>query len=263
MNITLIIATYNWPEALSLSLSKMNEQTSLPAEIIIADDGSDYRTKKVVDDFRAISSIPIIHLWHDDSGFRKTIILNRAISKASFKYIIQIDGDVVPSSKYFIEDHIRVAEKGCYIRGTRVSLNSKESTELLNKKKLGFTSVLQLALRQPVNMIRINPMLSPLFFRKEMSGRKVKGCNMAFWRDDLIKVNGYNSDLTGWGHEDEDISSRLVNLGVMKKIIKTTSVVYHIYHKEVSREEEFRHTEALKFVRDNGVIKASNGIKEL
>ena len=109
ITISLIIATYNWPEALRLCLDSILRQTILPSEIIIADDGSDERTTKLIHEFTQNASFPIFHEWHEDRGFRKTIVLNKAISKASSSYIIQIDGDIIASPN-FIEDHAKASD---------------------------------------------------------------------------------------------------------------------------------------------------------
>ena len=87
---SLIIATYNWPEALNLVLLSIQKQTILPNEIIIADDGSSSKTQMLIADFQKIFSIPLIHVWHEDKGFRLAKIRNKAIKIANFSYIIQI-----------------------------------------------------------------------------------------------------------------------------------------------------------------------------
>ena len=43
---------------------------------------------------------------------------------------------------------------------------------------------------------------------------------MAFWKEDLLKVNGYNEAITGWGSEDHELVCRLINNGVRKRTIK-------------------------------------------
>ena len=152
ITISLIIATYNWPEALRLCLDSILRQTILPSEIIIADDGSDERTTKLIHEFTQNASFPIFHEWHEDRGFRKTIVLNKAISKASSSYIIQIDGDIIASPN-FIEDHVYMAEEGCFIRGTRANLNVRATTSLLDKGKLSIINKLQLIMKQPTNAL--------------------------------------------------------------------------------------------------------------
>lgn len=262
ITISLIIATYNWPEALQLCLNSILRQTILPSEIIIADDGSDERTARLIQNFTQKSPFPIFHEWHEDKGFRKTIILNKAIKKASGSYIVQIDGDIIVDC-HFIADHVRAAEKGCFIRGTRASLSPQATASMLAKGRLSIADKIQLAVKQPINTLRLYPIFAQLATRKEQSGRRVKGCNMSFWKEDLIAVNGYDNDLQGWGHEDEELSWRLVNLGVQKKIIKFSAIAYHLYHKQLSRKEEAIHREVTRKAKEEKVTKTNNGIERI
>jgi glycosyltransferase involved in cell wall biosynthesis len=93
--ISILLATYNWPQALKLCLESLATQTDRHFEIIIADDGSTESTKQVIEAFKASTSIPIEHLWQEDQGFRKTIILNRAIEAAHGDYLVFLDGDCI------------------------------------------------------------------------------------------------------------------------------------------------------------------------
>lgn len=258
--VSLIIATYNWPEALELCLNSILNQKVLPSEVIIADDGSDERTAKIIKKFTT-SLFPIHHIWHEDKGFRKTIILNKAISRASFPYIIQIDGDII-ANPHFIEDHLNMAEKGCFIRGTRAMLSPKVTNHIFKNSRLTILEKIQLIIKQPANALRLHPFIAKMIIRKELSGKRVKGCNMSFWKDDLIAINGYDNTLQGWGHEDEELSWRLVNLGRQKKIIKFSAIAYHIYHQYLSRKDEPYHLSFLQNIQENQIIRTCNGLKE-
>ena len=95
MKTSLIIATYNWPEALELVLLSVLQQSKFPDEIIIADDGSTNETKQIIELYTKKFHIVLKHIWQADSGFQKTSILNKGIAIANSDYIIQIDGDIV------------------------------------------------------------------------------------------------------------------------------------------------------------------------
>lgn len=260
--VSLIISTYNWPEALKLCLNSILRQTVLPSEVIISDDGSDERTAELIRYFAKKAPFPILHEWHEDRGFRKTIILNKTILRSSYPYIIQIDGDVFVDP-HFIEDHLDMAEEGCFIRGTRALLTAHMTKHLLSGSKLPFVTKLLIGLTQPTNALRLPLFLAHLVARRESSGRRVKGCNMAFWKKDLINVNGYDNTLQGWGHEDEELSWRLVNSGIRKKIVKFSAIAYHLFHKWLPRDEELRHVQCLNMVREKRISQALNGLKEL
>ncbi len=255
---TILVSTYNWPEALELSLASMLKQTVLPHEIVIADDGSTDNTRKLIEQIRENTPVPIIHVWHEDHGFRKTIILNKAIACASGDYILQVDGDAI-LSPHFVSDHLELAERNYFVCGSRVKLTPHLTKRLLashalvvNEWDLPFTFML-------------NSFRSRLLrrFLAERYARKIdhlRGCNMAFWRDDLMKVNGYNEDLMQWGHEDGEIAFRLHYAGVKKKALKMGGNVYHLYHEESSRSNEQRHLNELERVKQEHISWCTNGL---
>src|SRR6187402_301013 len=121
MKTALLIATYNWPQALHLVLKSAMAQSVLPDEILIADDGSKEETKELIAQFQKDSPIPIRHFWQEDKGFRKSKILNKSVADSTSQYIIQVDGDCIMHPK-FVEDHKNAAEKGVYLYGSRVNI---------------------------------------------------------------------------------------------------------------------------------------------
>src|SRR6476620_10995763 len=118
---SLLIATYNWPEALNLVLTSALAQTQLPDEILIADDGSRAETKALIDQFQKNSPIPIQHFWQEDKGFRKSKILNKSVAATHSEYIIQVDGDCIMHPE-FVKDHCRAAQHNVYLYGSRVNI---------------------------------------------------------------------------------------------------------------------------------------------
>ena len=52
MKTTLIISTYNRPEALSVCLDSVRFQTVMPDEVIVGDDGSTSETKDLIESFK-------------------------------------------------------------------------------------------------------------------------------------------------------------------------------------------------------------------
>jgi glycosyltransferase involved in cell wall biosynthesis len=257
-SITLLISTYNWETALELCLLSVCNQTKLPNEVVIADDGSSIETKKIIDLFR--DRLNIIHIWHEDKGFRLAEIRNKAIVASSSEYIIQIDGDII-LNKNFIADHNDFAKIGTYVRGTRTILNEDFSKELLLKKRISF-SILSKGITLRENAIRIK-LLSNLFDKKKLDYRNALGCNMAFWRKDLIDVNGYSNNLCGWGHEDEELCSRLINSNIYRRKLKYSAITYHIYHPERKKDKENLHLKEITKAIDLKITWAENGIKEL
>ncbi|WP_420151828.1 glycosyltransferase family 2 protein [Spirosoma sp.] len=236
ISVALVIATYNWPEALKLVLESVLQQQVLPDEVIIADDGSDYSTKALIDDFKVNFPVPLKHFWHEDNGFQKTLILNLAIAGTTCDYIVQVDGDIV-LHRNFIKDHIRTAERGYYIRGSRVMLSEQRSKQELKSGLFQGVSIFSQGIRNRINMLRI-PVLAPFFVKKSKRSDNVSGCNCAFWHDDFVRVNGYNNEIKGWGHEDIELAARFINLGLSQKKIKMMAVCYHLHHPFHDRKRE-------------------------
>ncbi len=231
MNCTLIICTYNWPEALSLVLSSIASQSVLPNEIIVADDGSDESTAKVIEEISNQISTPIIHSWQEDDGCRIPHSRNRAIAKSNYEYIIMIDGDTV-LHKDFIKDHKRFAQEGLYIQGSRVLLQSEFTSSLIKKNLFKKPSFYLEHAKNKINMLRL-PLLTKLMsYFKSQNINRIRGCNFSLFKEDIFKVNGFNEEITTWGREDSEFVQRLFNSGVRKQHLKFSGIQYHLYHKE-------------------------------
>lgn len=235
-SISLLVSTYNWPEALGLCLRSIRTQTVLPDEVIIADDGSGIETKALINKHQQNFPVPLRHIWHEDDGFQLSRIRNKGIANAKGSYIIQIDGDLI-LERHFIEDHIRFSKAGTFVSGTRVQMAAELSEKLIRQQNIDI-SLFSKGISNISNGLRINFLSNLLASRYKANNiTYVRGCNMAFWKNDLIKVNGYNESIVGWGREDSEIAVRLINSGIQKRILKFGAVVYHIYHPEAARQQ--------------------------
>jgi len=233
MDCSLIICTYNWPEALKLVLSSALFQSVEPNEIIIADDGSSKTTAIVIEDLAKSTSIPIIHSWQKDNGCRISHSRNRAIAKSNFEYIIMIDGDTVLHYD-FIKDHKRFACKKVYIQGSRALLQSKLTSKILSKSEFSKPVFFSEDSKNKINLLRL-PLISKLMsYIKNQNLNRIRGCNYSIFREDIIEVNGFNEKITTWGREDSEFVQRLFNNGVKKQHLKFSGIQYHLYHDEKS-----------------------------
>ena len=231
INTSLIISTYNWPEALNLCLLSVKALNVLPNEVIIADDGSADSTRLLIEKFQNDFPVPIKHIWQPDKGFQLAKIRNKGIAASSCNYIIQIDGDLI-LHPMFISDHVAFSKQGAFTGGSRVLLNKPYSEKLLKANKIK-VRLLNNGATNKLNGLHFKTLTDYFSERYKVNDiYYLRGCNMAFWRDDLVKVNGYNEDLTGWGREDNEIAIRLVNNGIKKRTLKFGAIVYHIYHPE-------------------------------
>ena len=89
---------------------------------------------------------------------------------------------------------------------------------------------------------------------------KIRGCNMGMWREDLIAINGYNEDMTGWGREDSEISARLTHSKKRKKHIKFGALGFHQHHEISSKSELNRNHEIFSKTIDGHLTRCENGL---
>ena len=225
---SLVISTYNWPEALELCLKSSLRQTVAPAEILVADDGSDERTAQLIARYRVQTSIPIVHVWQEDTGFRVGSIRNKAIARATGAYIIQVDGDVILHPD-FVRDHVSVARPGRFVSGSRVLLGPRYSAGLLANRSIDINA-----------------------WKKDVSNRL----------NDAICVNGYNELIQGWGSEDYEFGSRLWHIGVQHFSLKLSGIVYHIYHNVRARDQAVANQVLANLTRSRRLLRCKQGISQ-
>lgn len=239
IKVSLLISTYNWPQALHLCLSSILKLVTKPFEIIIADDGSSSETSEVIHNFMAKSEIQIKHIWHEDNGFRLSHIRNKAIAQAEGNYIIQIDGDII-MHPYFVTDHVYLAKKNHFVTGSRAMITELGSKKILSSWTLPSTTELNNISTEILNKTRNHFLMRFLSNRYKVRGKYIsyaKGCNMAFWKDDFFEVNGYNEKISGWGREDQELVFRFLKKGLKKQFIKFGGIAYHIWHPYASRDK--------------------------
>jgi len=258
MKLSLIISTYNQPESLAKVFLGLAQQTSLPEEIIIADDGSSESTRKLIESWQNKFGVPLRHLWHPDNGFRKTTILNQAVAAATGEYLVFMDGDCVPHAK-FIADHRSLAERGFFVQGRRCFV--RES--FVGDFQLGKTSILLWALRgriaRPHKSLRFP---FAVVFRNH-GQRGIIGCNMAYWREDVLAVNGFDESYMGRGMgADSDLGSRIYNLGRARKFVYGRALVYHLDHTIMPRPHFAANRARLDETIQTGKIRCELGLNQ-
>jgi len=262
-SVSLIVSTYNRPDALEVCLKSVFSQSVLPDEIIIGDDGSGKETEETIKRMKELSPVPLLHVWHEDQGFRLAMMRNKSVAKATGDYIIEIDGDIFLHPR-FIEDHLKEARRGCYIKGGRADLGAKLTDEICASRSIrpihwwtkGFERKAENALRCPW----IAHLLAP-YYRRNHS--HALGCNMSFFRDDFIRVNGYDEFYEGWGGEDGDLGQRLQMAGLKKRYLKFAGIVYHLWHDHgggyMDNNKNFEYSSRCK---ERGKARCDNGVEK-
>ncbi len=241
--ISVIVTTYNRPDALALVLKHLSDQTDLHYEIIIADDGSGPETAAVIHAAaQAAPHLRVHHAWQPDAGFRVAQARNQGIAAARGDYLIFLDGDCIPQ-RDFIARHRALAETGYLVTGSRILLGPKLTAAFTAQQTSLNTLSKPFWIWQRL-CGRMNKVL-PLFLKlsdfrlriqRTFQWRGIKGCNLAAWTKDVQAIQGFNDNFTGWGHEDADFVLRLQQTGLHRKKGFLATEVLHLWHPQSARD---------------------------
>jgi glycosyltransferase involved in cell wall biosynthesis len=243
VDISVVVTTYNRPDALRAVLDGLADQADRNFEVLVADDGSRDDTRALVEELRRQSPVPVRHIWQEDRGFRAGAARNRATAAASGDYVIYLDGDCIPRPHY-ISRHRALAEPGWMVAGNRVLMSEAFTRSALAEAlPLHRWSKAQWrAARRRGDINRLLPLLHlPLGPLRKLTARRwqrVRTCNLGVWREDLRAVNGFDETFEGWGYEDSDLAVRLINRGVGCKEGGYATGVLHLWHRENDRRAE-------------------------
>lgn len=271
MSPSIIISTYNHPSWLEKVLWGYQCQSHQDFDIIIADDGSSEETQEIIKRYQNILPQQITHIWHEDNGFQKSAILNKAIQSSQSDYLIFTDGDCIPR-RDFIQRHLSLAEKNCFLSGgycklpmdiskslTRENIESGDAFDTAWLKEQGFdkkSSLFKLGLKKLSS--KAIDTLTP-------TKATWNGCNASTWKENILAVNGHNETMQ-YGGEDREMGMRMINNGIKPKQIRNRALTLHLDHsrgyatpESISRNLLIRkHTESNRSVwTDQGIIKGA------
>lgn len=259
MRITVAIITYNWPAALERVLESLARQTRLPDEVIVTDDGSTAETRRVIERVAATFPVRLVHLWQPDDGARMSRARNRAIAAATGDYVIILDGDMV-AEPHFVADHEAFATRGCYVQGSRVL-----SDEALTRRMLADGSVRATFFTPGIERRRHTlrmPALARWYAKPSQKTRGIKSCNMGFWREDLLALNGFNEGMTGWGREDTELVTRAFHAGLLRRDLRFSALATHLYHRTRKNIVGNPNDRILDETRRLGLVRCESGVDQ-
>ena len=236
---SLSIGFYNNLEFLYLVLASLEAQTFKNFEVIIADDGSKPEVVAAIHDEMRRSPLLIQHLWHADAGWKKVEMLNKVLVMSSSDYIITIDQDCILHPE-FVAEHIKNREPGTILSGRRAEFTPFINRQLSRENvKQGYIQKNFWWMLLFMFYIKDNQWLKGLHFKTPFlrrhfnrKHRALVGCNMSFYKSDLVKLNGYDMEHAfPCGAEDADIEYRALKKGLKIKSIVNMAVQYHLFHK--------------------------------
>jgi len=267
--ISIILSTYNQPSWLEKALQGYEFQTFKDFEILIADDGSKDETKLLIENYKKKSKLKITHIWHEDNGFQKTIILNKSIISSKSDYLLFSDGDCIPRSD-FVEKHISQREKKYFLSGGyfKLPLNISEIISLDDIKNQNCFDINWLK-KNGLNSSIKNYKLTARGCTEKLLNRLTptkatwNGHNSSGWKKDILNVNGFDERMQ-YGGEDRELGERMLNLGIRSKQLRYSAVCVHLDHTRgyVKQEMIEKNNIIRKKVRQTKSVYTLHGIKK-
>jgi GT2 family glycosyltransferase len=266
VTLSVIVATYEWPEALFAVLRGLADQSEEDFQVIVADDGSGPETEAVVDTCR--SHLRLRHVRQDDDGYRLARVRNLGAEASFGDLLVFVDGDTVPRSN-FVRAMREAFRPGWFLAGKRLLLD-RELTERTLRDNLPIQrwSLPHWALHaehaKPLKALTARDRRRPgrdglPEFVPHADGY---GFLLGVSRDDFERVNGYDARFAGWGGEDVDMALRLRRAGIRCGWAGPQSTLLHLWHE--TRKAPVRPNDAL--LAETGSsdrVEAVDGLREL
>ena len=257
--LALVITTHERPDALAAVLDGVSRQSESPAEIVIADDGSGAATRDLISGFARLSTVPVRTVRQEHQGFRVARLRNLAIAATLVDYLVFIDGDMLLHAD-FVADHARSARRGWFTQGVRAHADPVLTRKLLDDPAAppgpftrGLGGLRRVYLLRSRTAAALSRRLANAFVA-------VKSCNFGAWRDDLVRVNGFNEAFEGWGPEDKELALRLEHAGVRRQTLLFGGIATHLHHPPASRAALPANLALLEQTRRQRLIRCEKGL---
>lgn len=270
MRTELILTTYSSPGPLLLCLASVARQQALPGSICIADDGSGPETEAAIAGFAAAHpGLAIRHVWHEDRGFEKAAILNKAIASSEAEFLVFIDGDVL-IHPIFTARHIELARPGRFSTGSLIRLDAAATASVTEDLVTSGRVFERDWLRRAGAIDRLGTWLKTMPFPKPVMNalevlspvqKALCGANASAFRADILKVNGYDESIK-YGGGDKEFGVRLTNAGITGRHLRYTAPLVHLDHPRgyADPEKIARHKALIRDIRASRRFWTPNGI---
>ncbi len=266
--LSIVVSTYEWPEALDAVLRALSEQSDDRFDIVVADDGSGPETLGAVDRWRNTFGGRMEHVWHPHQGFRQALARNRGAIAARGAYLVFLDGDAVPRL-HFVRALRASAQAGWFVAGRKLELSAVLTGRVLAERIPIHRRTLYGWLRERGHAAPLSVLSSRDRRRVGMHGvpefeprKRAYGFLLGVSRRDFERVNGFDTRYVGWGEEDVDLALRLRRLGLRCGHAGPDAVVLHFWHPP--RAKQIRQNWALlRETEDGDHFETVHGLREL
>ncbi len=198
-------------------------------EVVVTDDGSTDDTPQVVQEFARTVDFPVRFTTHPHTTFQLCRCRNEGVAASSAPYLLFLDGDCLLPPNH-VALHLRYRRARVVRAGNCVRLSKSNSARIDDDviRRGEFTRMVPLPVICKLRMKGIRSMMYE-FFRHARKPWLI-GNNVAIWRDDYVRVNGFDENFEGWGGEDDDLGSRVRRAGLSVCSSLRWTNTYHLWH---------------------------------
>jgi hypothetical protein len=240
MNVSLIIPTYNRTDLLRKCLLSVLSQSFQPTELVISDDGSSEDMITGIRDLLDQADFSVKFVQQEDKGFRAARCRNNGIRQATGEFMVCFDPDIV-FSKNYLKTLVGAARKNRFVVGQVIRFTEAQNHLLLPEHILQgdfFPLLTEAQKRVPAEQYRkelLYRILNAIKFRRQ--GPKLRSGLVGFFKDDFVRVNGFDEKFIGWGNEDDDLGVRFYAAGIRGKNPFKKDYAIHLYHERFHNDE--------------------------
>lgn len=229
--ITLLVSTYQRPRHLRRALLSIAMQRDVAGkmELVVTDDGSQDETRAVVEAFAREVDFPVRMTTHPSQGFRLSRCRNEGVAASRAPYLLFTDGDCLLPPDH-VAAHLEFRRRGTVIAGDCYRLSQAASERISEASIRSGEYVNWVSWRQRARMAKkaIRGQIDHVLGCRMRP--RLTGSNIALWREDFERVNGFDENYVGWGLEDRDLQLRLSRIGVSFRPILGRTAPYHLWH---------------------------------
>jgi glycosyltransferase involved in cell wall biosynthesis len=264
-DVSVVISTFDQPNALTFAILGFCRQTFKDFELVIADDGSDETTKKIIEEFQGKAPFPIKHVWQKNAGFRKAKIMNQGVKVSEGRILVFSDGDCIPH-RDMVKLHVEHCTPGSFCTGATVDISAEESARLTRESvsRGDHEAILTLKWRAWGHWIQFKNWWGLVIGK--ITQPKIYGRNFSVSRELYFAINGLDENFDGFSKEDSDIRNRMRRYGARPVSLWHRSWVFHVNDTAdpIRKVPRIRRTKNLEYYKRPDIpIRCLNGLEKL
>ena len=225
---SVVMPAYNFPDLLERSLAGFTNQTLLPDEIIVVDDGSQADLQSAVNAIR--SPVPTTLLRQEFEGNGAGPARNLGAAHGSGDIVLFCDSDCIPD-RHLVARHAfwHNRARRLVVAGARFHIDSTPATpeEIAGSYDLGaLASTPDIGAAPTEDWRRHAGRRHRSFTIGTDIYRSCLSSNLSVERETFLQVGGFSDQYVTWGAEDTELGWRLWNNGAFI-VPDDSAVVFH------------------------------------